>query len=313
MKKAFAIMPDVTCDLNHKYQKDYDIDVINGHYVTPDGKEHPSEFDWSNINKDEFFKALRKNPDGFKSAPPSVGEIYEAFEPHVKAGEPIIAMAISGGLSGTYSFMTSAKEMILQKYPEAKIEVIDTRRFGPGFGLMCLYASELRKEGKSFEEVAKWLEDNKNRFHQSGWMDDLSFIAKKGRLTHAKAFFGSLAGIKPVGEFDYNGLTTVIGKAKGEKQALRVLIKYIQAHIENPEDQIIFVATTNRDAQAETFKKMIEETIKPKAVHVNPVCINCSINIGPGLMAAYYVGKPITEGLVEETKCFNQILSEDKE
>ena len=53
---------------------------------------------------------------------------------------------------------------------------------------------------------------------------------------------------------------------------------------------------------------MIEERFHPVAVYVNDVFPNCGINIGPGLMAAYYFGKPISKGLVEETKCFEEIL-----
>ena len=55
---------------------------------------------------------------------------------------------------------------------------------------------------------------------------------------------------------------------------------------------------------------MIENRFHPKEVHVNDVFTNCGINIGPGLMAAYYFGKPISQGLVEETKTFNEIVEE---
>ena len=127
---------------------------------------------------------------------------------------------------------------------------------------MAIYASQKRAEGMDIDEVTKWLDENKNRFHQAGWLDDLSFVAKKGRLTHAKAFFGTLAGVKPIGEFDYNGLTTVLGKAKGSKKAYSALLSYIEGTIENPEEQIIFIAQTNRLPQAEEYKKMIEENKK---------------------------------------------------
>ena len=308
MEKRFAIMPDTTCDLNEYFQKEYDIEVILGHYTTPDGQEHVSFHNWNTIDRDQFYKDVKKNPDGFKTSPPNVQECADAFEKHVSKGEGVLAMAISTGISGTYDFMCKAREQLLEKYPDADIRVIDTLRFGPGYGLMAVYASNLRKEGKSLKEVADWLEENKNRFHQTGWMDDLSFVAKKGRLTHAKAFFGTLVGVKPVGEFDYNGLTTVIGKGKGEQQTYQILLEYIDRHIINPQDQIIFIATSNRHKQAEVFKTMIEERFHPKAIYVNDVYSNCGINIGPGLMAAYYYGKPISKGLIEETKAFNEIL-----
>ena len=203
-------------------------------------------------------------------------------------------------------------DLILAKYPDAKIKLIDSLRFGPGFGLMLVHASMLRSEGKSFEEAADYLETNKNRYHQAGWLDDLSFVAKKGRITHPKAFFGQLAGIKPIGEFDAGGLTTVLGKAKGAKAAYSVLMKYIEATIEDPEDQYIFIAQTSRYPQAQAYKKMIEEKFNPKAVYIIDVFPFCGINIGPGLMAAYYVGKPISGDLSAERALIEQFVAEAK-
>ena len=313
MANKFAIMPDTCCDLSEQFQKEYDIEVILGHYTTPDGKEHVSFHNWNTVDRDTFYKDLKRNPDGFKTSPPNVQECKEAFLKHVKNGEGVLAMAISTGISGTYDFMCKAKDEVLKDYPNAEIYVLDTLRFGPGYGLMAVYAADLRKEGRSLKETFDWLESNKNHFHQSGWMDDLSFVAKKGRLTHAKAFFGTLVGVKPVGEFDYNGLTTVIGKGKGEKQTYKILLEYIARHIIDPENQIIFIATSNRQKQAEVFKQMIEERFHPKAVYVNDVYSNCGINIGPGLMAAYYYGKPISKGLVEETAAFNDIVANLKD
>ena len=313
MNKYFAIMPDVNSDLNDYFRKEYDIDVIMGHYTTPDGVEHPSVLNWETVNRDQFYKDLKKNPNAYKTSPANVEECYQAFEKHIKNGEGVIAISISQTLSGSYSFMKQAVDRIKENYPDAQIALVDSMRFGPGFGLLAVYAAQLRRDGKSFDEVVAWLERNKNHFHQTGWMDDLSFVAKKGRLTHSKAFFGSLVGIKPVGEFDYNGMTTVIGKCKGEKEAYKVLIEYIKRHIVKPEEQIIFVATSNRHANAEVYKKLIEDNIHPKAVYINDVYPNCGVNIGPGLMAAYYYGKPISEGLVEETKVFNEIKASIKE
>ena len=306
--EKFTILSDVNCDLGEKFTSEYGIEIVFGHYVTPDGVEHRSVLDWNTVSREEFYDALKKDPNGFSSAPPSVGEFYEAFEKHAKAGEPVIAICISEKLSGAIGFMTEAKKEILEKYPEAKIEIIDSQRFGPAIGLIAVHAAALRKEGKSFEAVVEYIEANKNRFHQMGWLDDLDFVAKKGRLSHAKAFFGKMVGIKPLGDFDCNGLTTVIGKAKGEKAAYNVIIEYISRTIENPEEQTIFVATTNRRKQAEVLKTLIEEKFHPKAVYVNDVFPNCGINVGPGLMAAYYMGKPISDELVEEKKLMDEII-----
>ena len=164
-----------------------------------------------------------------------------------------------------------------------------------------------RKAKKKMSEKLG-IDENKNKIHQCGWLDDLSFVAKKGRLTHSKAFFGKLAGVKPIGEFDYNGLTTVIGKVKGAKKAYSVLLNYLENTIENPSEQTIFIAQTNRYTQAVKYKEMIEERFKPKEVVIVDVFPFCGVNVGPGLMAAYYVGKPISKGLDQEKELIQKLI-----
>ena len=308
MNKKFIVMVDSTCELSDQMLKEFDIEMIMGHYTTPDGEEHLSINHWSPEERDQFYKDLKKDPDGYKTSPPNTQECFVEFEKFIKEGLGLLVLCISTGISGTYSFMIKAQEEIKAKYPEAELYIVDTLRFGPAAGLMGVYASQMRNEGKSIKEVYQWLEDNKNHFHQTGWMDDLSFVAKKGRITHAKAFFGGLIGIKPIGEFDYNGLTTVIGKGKGEKQTMEILLQYIEEYAINIQDQIVFIATSNRHKQAEVFKQQLIERFHPKAIYINDVFPNCGINVGPGLMAAYYYGKPISKGLVQETESIKKIM-----
>ena len=318
MENSFAIVCDVTCDLNAALRAEYGIEYVPGTITFPDGKEETSFLDWSecksipNCTSEAFYTLLKKDPEAIKSAPANIEVFAEVFEKHISEGKPVLAISISSALSGTYSFMCAAQKMVLEKHPDAKIVVIDSRRYAGGMGLMCIHASMLRKEGKSFEEVADYVEKNKNRFHQTGWLDDLFFVAKKGRMTNAKAFFGNLIGIKPIGELDNSGLTTVIGKAKGEKTAYSVSLKYMEAFGEDLKDQIILVAQSNRPKQAETYKQMIEEKFSPKAVYICDVFPPTGINVGPGLMVAFYMGKPISDDLAEEKAVLADIIQNTK-
>ena len=303
--KTFEIIVDSTADLDEKFREEYDINVLLGHLAV-DGVESYSRLNWDEISRDEFYAALKANPDRFKTSPPGVGEMAERMEEFAAQGLGVIYLTISSGLSGTYNFASQARKMVLEKYPDADIRCFDSLRFGPAIGLMAVNASIMRSEGKTLDEVAGYLEANKNRYHQAGWLDDLTYIAKQGRLTHSKAFLGTLVGIKPIGEFDYNGLTTVLGKAKGEKNAYETLIAYMKATITDPENQIIFVAQTNRLKQAEKYKALIEETFHPKAVYIKDVYPACGTNIGPGLMASYYIGREISADLSYEKEIIKE-------
>lgn len=305
----FAILADGTCDLSEAFSTQYDIRVLPGHIVLPDKSEISAYLKWETVSRDDFYADLKKRPNDYTTAPPNSAEFAAAMEEAAAGGTALLVMTISSGISGAFSFAEIARQSVLEKYPDANIRCVDSMRFGPGFGLMAIYAARLREEGKTMEETADWLENNKNRFHQAGWLDDLSFVAKKGRLTNAKAFFGTLAGVKPIGEFDYNGLTTVIGKAKGAKAAYAALLEYIEKTIEDPEGQTIFIAQTNRLPQAEKFKELIAERFGPREIFINDVFPSCGINIGPGLMAAYYLGKPISKDLSEEKALIEAALA----
>lgn len=307
--EKFVIITDATSDLNEEMQKEFDIKTVPGHIHMPDGTEIEQFLSWKDYDREDFYNKLKKNPSGYSTSPANPEMFAEAYRKYVKQGFGILSITMSAAMSGTHDFAVKGSEIVLGEFPKAKIKVIDSQRFGPGCGLIAVKASLLRKEGKTLEETVDWINQNKCRYHQAGWLDDLSFVAKKGRLNHAAAFMGTLVGIKPIGEFDYNGMTTVIGKAKGAKKAYEVLLKYISATIEDPSDQIIFIAQTNRLSQAEKYKQLIEENIKPKEVRIVDVFPASGINVGPGLMAAYYMGKPISKDLSEEKTLIEKYLN----
>ena len=298
--KSFAILTDPVSDLDAALQQKNDIQLVPGYMTMPGVDEARSALDWDTWPRDKFYADLRKNPEAFITAPPNVNDWTEALDKVAAEGKDALILCMSAALSGTYDFAVLGAKAAMEAHPEMKVEVIDSMRFGPAIGLMAEYAANLRAEGKGLDETAAWLTENRNRFHQCGWLDDLTYVAKKGRLNNFAAFFGTLAGIKPMGEFDKNGMTTVLAKFKGAKAAYPFLLHYIEKTIEDPENQVIVVAQTNRLAQAEEYKKMIEEKFHPKAVEIRQAYMPSSINVGPGLMAAYYVGKPISEDLVEE-------------
>lgn len=307
--EKFVILVDGTCDISEDMQKEFGIGAVLGHITLPDKSEIKQFLSWDNVSREDFYNKLRKNPNAYTTAPANPDEFANAFKEYVAQGREVMLVTMSSAISGTHSFATKGRELVLEEYPDAKINIIDSLRFGPGAGLIALTAAKLRDEGKTFEEVTAYLEENKGRFHQAGWLDDLSFVAKKGRLNHAAAFMGTIVGIKPIGEFDYNGMTTVLGKAKGAKKAYAVLLEYMKETIENPGEQMVIIAQTNRAAQAAKYKELIEETIKPKEVRIIDVFPASGINVGPGLMAAYYMGKPISKDLSVEKEILNKYLN----
>jgi DegV family protein with EDD domain len=314
---SFVILSDSACDLTKVLRERFNIEYVMGHMTLPDGTERRTTLEWDFTTPEQFYKDVKAkknfNPETkqslYTTAPASIDEFKEEYKKYLDKGEDLLVITISTGLSATYNFAAKAAEQLKEEYTNRKIIVIDSLRYSTGLGLLVVRSAEKRAEGLTLEECAKWVEENKSKCHQMGFLDDLSFVAMKGRISKPKAFMGQMIGIKPLAEFSYEGLPSVLGKTKGDNAFYDACIKYIEKTIRDPKDQIIFIAQTAREKQALELKKRIEEKFQPKEVIVNTVHPQNGINIGPGLCAAYYFGTEISKDLSVEKEYITQILN----
>lgn len=306
----FEIISDSGFDMNHELRQRFGVcdDYVRGNIVFPDGHSEPADCDWKNIRPDEYFSMMADKKKMFHTSTRSIEEMTAVLEKHLKLGSDILVISLSSGLSGTYRLFVTCQQELLKKYPKRKIIVIDSLRYSTSLALLCIYAGKLKQEGKSIEETAKWIEEHKNCIHQMGPLDDLFFLKRAGRISFAKAFFGSMVGVKPLGDFNEKGTSSVLGKAKGQNNAFRASIEYIKHTIVEPEKQIIMIAHSYREEAAKKFMEMIKENIKCKGVILTVVGESCGANIGPGLIAAFYLGYTISKDNVDEKKVLEEVL-----
>ena len=309
MKQKFAIITNDSCALPRNIREDYGIDgVFLGNIEFPDGHTEKADLDWEKMTPEQYFGGMADKKHIYKTSCANVDEIYACMEEHAKQGKDILCIVLSSALSGTYQFSVKAAEKIAADFPDIKVKVIDSLRYSTALGMIVLEACLRRKEGKNFDETVAWVEANRGCFHQMGIMDDMFFLARTGRVSKAKAFFGNLAGIEPMAEFSESGLSEVVGKAKGKKKGLQTVVDYASALVENPKDHVLFVCHSVRPKEAEWLKNALEEAIHPKEIILTSVDQTSGANIGPGLAAAFFYGKPLSKDLVDEKALIAKIL-----
>ena len=309
MNEKFALVTDAGCALTKDLRDRFGIEAyVNGNITYPDGRTVKSDLDWSSMTPEAFFTSLKDKRTVLKTSCPNVDEIYNMFVPFAKEGRDVLMVTISHALSGTYNFALKAAEKLVADYPNVKARVVDSLRYSTAQGMLLSYASKMREEGKSCDEVADWLEENKYCFHQIGIMDDLFFLARNGRVNKAAALMGTLVGVEPMADFSSNGLCSVVGKGKGKKKSLDAAVSYLQKLAIDPKNQILFLAHSLRDQEAAYFKKVLEERVGPKEVIMSSVDMFCGANIGPGLVAVFFYGQKISEDLSEEKKVLAECL-----
>jgi len=310
MEYSYAIIPDTCFDLPAGLRTRFEVDgYLKWYMSTPYSNNVEGSIDLSTPELDEFYALLKANKTGYNTSPCSVDEIVSYFEPFLQQGKDVLTISLSSKLSAMYNLMLNAQKTLGEKYPERKIIAVDSMKYSTAEGLLTVKACEFRAEGYSIEQNAEKLEKIKKTMHHMGSLDDLFWLASKGRVSHAKAFFGTLAGIKVMGDFDSDGMVTPLVKISGYKKAQKVIIEYIKKTIRSANEQIIFVAHSARKEQAEILASRIKEEIKPKEVIVSNIYPINGINIGPGLFAAYYFGTEITD-LKYEKEIINEIISE---
>ena len=309
MMKQYVILADVACDLSRELCEEFNIlPCIEGHVSINATREITAKLDWSEISREEFYKTLSDKKNKVTSAPANVEEYCEIFRQYVRQGYGILSMSLSSKISNTYDFATKAAQRVQGEYPDAQIYCFDSFRMSTAFGLLVLYAHELKSQGKSLEEVAQWLENNKRRVHQMGPIDDLMFIARRGRITMGKAILGSFAGVKPMGDCNANGYVTVIAKAKGIKKALDLTVRYVRQTATKIEDQIVLISHSNREAYALALKELVEKELAPGRVYLSDVFPLCGTNIGPGMVGVYYLGDEVSPELEKEKEIMQALL-----
>lgn len=307
---SFAIISDTSCDLKKDLRDRFGIaDYARGYVHLPDGTGVRANLDWSEEESNAFFKALSDKKANYKTAAPAIGEVADVIEKQLKEGKDVLCVTLSSALSGMYGVFVNAARDLKEMYPDRKVIVVDSMRYSTSEAMVCVLASMFRAEGKSIEETAELLEVYKHKVHQIGWMDDLFYCKKMGRVSNAAAVMGTLVGIKAMADFNHKGMSHVLGKTRGYKNAYRLMIEYMKKTGEDLQNQIIFITHTLREEHALEVKKLIEAEINPKEIIITTVGQGSAPNVGPGLVAAFYLGEEISEDLKSETALFEELAA----
>ena len=293
MKENFAIMTDAGGDFTREIVAKYGIEETPlSTVVWPDGSERVTDLYWDTMKPDEYFALMSNKKNNFASSIPSPQTMLDRLSALAEQGRNVVIFTISSSMSGGYSAFTVAAREVMEKYPKIKIVVIDSLRYSAAITLLAIEASLCRDErNMSFDEAVEYLQEFRLRIHECGFLDDLFFLARKGRIKKSLAFMGNMIGVKPMADLcNETGQSQVLAKARGYKQVMKVLPKYIQRTIGDYSNKVFVITYSAREPQALQMKQIVEETFKPKHLIFVPMGQSTGANVGPGLAAVFYSG-----------------------
>ena len=163
------------------------------------------------IESDSLPTTSQATPDAFMTE----------FEKAKEAGEAAVVITLSSKFSGTYQSAMIAAEEYENTY------VVDSSSVAMGGGILIELALRLLDEGKNAEEIAKILEEEKQKIVIVALLDTLEYLKKGGRISKAVAFAGGVLNIKPVISVT-DGEISMLGKARGSKMGNNLLVQEIE-------------------------------------------------------------------------------------
>ena len=286
---SYKIITDSCANLTDVQIKEYGVEILSLKYYVGD-QGYDSYIKGEKIDYSEAYRILREKGK-ITTSLANRDDCDKTILPVLESGEDVLVLAFSSGLSGTYQNIINSAEDYKEMFPDRKIIVVDTLCASMGEGLLVHYAVKMKNEGKTMEEVAEWVEDNKLKLCHVFTLDDLFFLKRGGRLSGTSAIVGSLMGIKPLMHVANDGKLYVTGKARGRKAAINHLIDSVGEKGVDIQNQDIYIVHGDCEQEAKIIGEEVKKRYKVKNIVYNcldPVIVSHS---GPGTLAIFFLGK----------------------
>lgn len=283
--KNFKIITDSGCDLSYDMVKKLDVGYI-GLVCEIEGKQIIEDCGRTLSYKDFYNKVSNGAMPVTSQINPN--RFYEEFEKHLKEGYDIIYISFSSQLSGTYNSSLIAREELLEEYKDSKIVIIDSLSASSGHGLLVYKACCLKEEGKNIEEIAECIEEYKNKLYAYFTVKDLKHLQRGGRISGMTAMVGSMFNINPIMTIT-DGKLESIGKVRGEKKALKELIKNMDEKLGDKDLKEVFISHADDDKSVEFLIELIREKYSPENIYVNYMGLAVGSHTGKGAVAIFFL------------------------
>ena len=174
-----------------------------------------------------FYEHLMAGGELPSTSQPSVGDVLAVFEPLLEQGRDVLAIHLSGGVSGTVRAAEQARAVLLERgvTPE-RIAVLDSRTGAGGHGLMALAAANAAAAGADLagaEAAARRLREDLEVLLA---VDTLEFLHRGGRIGTASAWIGATLKIKPILTID--GEINPVERVRTTSRAFERLVEHLE-------------------------------------------------------------------------------------
>lgn len=282
-----VLMTDSSCDMPRKFIEENNIQFL-GLTCFYKGKAYEDDFG-KTLTYKEFYDGMRHGEMPYTSQI-NVYRFAEVFEKFAKEKKSVIYIGFDSAISGTVQSAATAKNEVLEKYPDADITVIDTKSACVGQGLLVYYACEMLKNGASKDEIINFINQNMLKVNHWFMVEDLFHLKRGGRISATKAYMGSILNIKPIIFINDKGELINVTNIRGRNRGMKYLVDMFREKAV-PHEQAITISHGDCEEDALALKDMLTSEFNIKKVIINPVGLVLGSHVGPGMLSLCFLGK----------------------
>ncbi len=229
-----------------------------------------------------FFEELRSVEQLPTTSQPSVGDFIAAYEPLLAAGDDVVSIHISGGISGTVESARQAAEQLERDGKGGeRVHVVDSTTAAGGLGLMALVAARASARGAGIGEVLDTVSEARESLKMWFAIDTLEFLKRSGRIGAASAWLGSTLKIKPI--LTVESEMTPIERVRTSKRAFERMVDYARQRQGSGADAWV-VQHIQAPDQAAALAERCKEIFGHDQVFTGEIGPVLAVHTGPGLL-----------------------------
>ena len=238
----FELITDSACDLTPEQARAMQLTVVP-FYVSTDGVTYLKEGQEMPVR--EFYQFMVDHPEATpKTSLPSIEDFEQVFRAKAAAGKEVLCLCFTGKMSGGVGSARNARTLVLEDYPDARIEVLDTAGATVTEAATVENAVSLRDAGCTLDEALTWLNGVMPTNQIFFTVGNLDYLIKGGRIGKVAGRAANFLGVKPMihfkeGEIFSGGVAR--GRQKSFEKALDQLLGYLTERNADPDDYRIIV------------------------------------------------------------------------
>lgn len=290
MNQSFILSCESTVDMPFSTVNSRGIPVIFYSYNI-DGKEYTDDMLRDKNALPNFYKMLNS---GKLPTTTQLNEFQytEFFDEQLQKGD-LLHICLGTGMTKSYQNAVSAAKELHLKYPERKIEIVDSLCSSSGYGMLVDYAADMRDNGADISEITNWLLQNRKNIHHQFFSTELKHFRRSGRMSGPTAMLATVLNICPIMRLNDEGKIIAYGKVRGKKNAVKTTVETMESHAKCGKNynEKCYICHSQCIEDAEILRSEILKNFPNlKEIPIFDIGTIIASHCGPGTVAVFFLG-----------------------